>query len=155
MDKRPLLLDNQLCFALYAATNAIVRSYRPLLAAIDLTYPQYIVMLTLWQDGPGSTRHIADRLRLAPNAITPLIDRLEVAGFVRRERDTRDRRVVHVKLTDKGAELRAAASEAQYHVACATGLDDCELDEMRDALHALTDRLELPEAEVPHAIGQS
>ncbi len=145
MKQRPLILDNQLCFALYAATNAVVRSYRPLLAAIDLTYPQYIVMLALWQDGDGTTRHIADRLHLAPNAITPLIDRLEVAGLVRRERDTRDRRVVHVRLTDKGVELRKAAADVQYQVACATGLDNDALDEMRDSLQALTNRMELPD----------
>lgn len=142
MEKRPLILDNQLCFALYAASNAIVRSYRPLLAGIDLTYPQYIVMLTLWQDGPGTTRHIAERLKLAPNAITPLIDRLEVAGLVRRERDTKDRRVVHVMLTEKGSMLRDTASDAQYQVACATGLTDEQLDEMRDSLNALTGQLE-------------
>ncbi len=141
VDAEDLILDDQLCFALYAASNAIVRAYRPLLAQIGLTYPQYIVMLTLWQDGPGTTRSIADRLRLAPNAITPLIDRLEAAGFIRRERDTSDRRVVHVKLTPTGRALRARAARVQAQVACDTGLDPQALEAMRQDLVALSLRL--------------
>lgn len=144
IERQPLFLDNQLCFALYAATNAIVRSYRPLLAAIDLTYPQYLVMLSLWQDGPSTTRRIADRLRLAPNAITPLIDRLEAAQLVRRERDTNDRRVIHVILTDRGLALRSEASDAQHEVACATGLSLDGLEDMRGSLIALAEQLEGP-----------
>ena len=138
---RPLKLDDQLCFALYAATNAVVRAYRPLLAEIDLTYPQYLIMLVLWQDGPGVVTHIADRLNLAPNAISPLLDRLEKQGLVMRQRDREDRRVVHVELTQKGREAHEAASLAQYDVVCQTQLAPDDLDRLRDELRALADRI--------------
>lgn len=138
---RPLKLDDQLCFALYAATNAVVRAYRPLLADIGLTYPQYLVMLVLWQDGPGVVKHIADRLNLAPNAISPLLDRLEKQGLVLRRHDEDDRRVVHVELTAKGREAHEAASLAQYDVVCQTHLAPDELNRLRDELRALADRI--------------
>lgn len=100
-----LRLDEQLCFALYAATNAVTRAYRPRLARLGLTYPQYLVMLTLWQDGRQQINRIADRLSLASNAITPLIDRLEAAGFVARVRDAQDRRAICIALTETGTRL--------------------------------------------------
>ena len=101
---RKLSLDDQLCFALYAATNAITRSYRPGLDLLGITYPQYLLLLCLWQDGPSTTGAIARRLALAPNAITPLVDRLERGGFVERHRDEGDRRVVH-RVAHEGGEL--------------------------------------------------
>ena len=101
---RQLRLDDQLCFALYAATNAVTRTYRPLLAKIGITYPQYLVMLVLWQHGPNSVGAVGKRLHLAASAITPLVDQLERAGMVARARGTADRRVVQVRLTDKGRE---------------------------------------------------
>ncbi len=101
-----LRLDDQLCFGLYAATNAVTRAYRPLLRAIGLTYPQYLVMLVLWEQDQVSVHEIADRLELAPHAISPLLGRLEDAGLVVRRRDTSDRRVVWVGLTQAGLEAR-------------------------------------------------
>lgn len=92
-DDDGLRLDDQLCFALYAATNAITRSYRPLLGEIGLTYPQYLVMLTLWQDGSAPVGRIAHRLELDSHAVSPLVDRLEAAGLVVR-RPGADRRQV-------------------------------------------------------------
>lgn len=140
-EPRPLELDDQLCYALYAATNAVVRAYRPLLAHIGLTYPQYLVMLVLWQDGPGVVTHIADRLNLAPNAISPLLDRLERQGFLVRQRDRDDRRIVRVELIEKGREVHEAASSAQYDVVCRTHLTPDDLDRLRDELRALADRI--------------
>ncbi|MEM6972090.1 MAG: MarR family winged helix-turn-helix transcriptional regulator [Pseudomonadota bacterium] len=137
-----LRLDDQLCFSLYAASNAIIRSYRPLLAEIGLTYPQYLLMLVLWQDGERTVRELADRLKLSPSAVTPLVDRLEIAGLVRRQRDEQDRRVVHVGLTDQGSAVESEAAAVQYRVACDTGLGDGGITEMRESLHALADRLE-------------
>lgn len=135
-----LRLDDQLCFALYAATHAMTRSYRPLLAAIGLTYPQYLVMLTLWQDGASPVGHIARRLELDSHAVTPLIRRLETDGFVARQRGV-DRRHVVVDVTARGAELQEAAAQAQHEVVCNTGLSDLELDSLRRQLRDLSGEL--------------
>lgn len=129
-----LRLDDQLCFALYAAAHAVMRAYRPLLSALGLTYPQYLVMLVLWQDGARPVREIAARLQLGPSAITPLIDQLEASGLVLRCRSTTDRRVVAIVPTPAGQRLESAASEVQQTVVCRTGL-------AADALAAL--RLDL------------
>lgn len=144
-----LRLDDQLCFALYAATHAITRRYRPLLDAIGLTYPQYLVMLTLWQDGPAHVGRIAHRLELDSHAVTPLVERLEVAGLVRRRRGT-DRRQVVVAATELGRDLEAAAEAVQAEVACATGLDPLELADLRRRLRTLTDQLSPQTRSSPH-----
>lgn len=136
-----LLLDDQLCFALYAATNSVTRAYRPLLKSLDLTYPQYLVMMVLWQDGTRPARAIAERLQLPPNAISPLLDRIEAGGLITRRRDANDKRIVHIGLTEKGAALEAAAAEAQNAVACRTHLGHGEIAELREELHRLTRRL--------------
>ena len=137
---RRLRLDDQLCFALYAATHAVTRAYRPRLAAIDLTYTQYLVMLALWQDGPLTQSALAARLRMGTSAMPPLIDHLERAGAVRRRRDGPDRRVVVVEPTEAGAALERAAALAQVAVECRTGLDPHALARLRDELIALADR---------------
>lgn len=135
-------LDEQLCFALYAATNAVVRTYRPLLDAIGLTYPQYLVMLVLWQDGERAVHEIADRLHLPPHALAPLLGRLERSGLVQRRRLAPDRRVVRVRLTAAGRELRSTAAAVQHSVVCHTGLSADALDALRDELHELVERME-------------
>lgn len=137
-----LRLDDQLCFALYAATNTVVRAYRPLLAQIGLTYPQYLVMLVLWQDGELAVHEIAARLALPAHALSPLLDRLDGAGLIARRRGATDRRVVHVSLTDAGAELQDAASRAQRTVAHRTGLSRRALDSLRDDLHGLVHQMD-------------
>ncbi|WP_299053885.1 MarR family winged helix-turn-helix transcriptional regulator [uncultured Nocardioides sp.] len=142
-DGAGLRLDDQLCFAVYAASNAIVRSYRPRLAEIGLTYPQYLVMLTLWQDGDTPVGRIATRLELDSHAVSPLVARLEAAGLVWRERGP-DRRVVLVGLTDRGRELQAAASGVQSAVQCDTGLSESDLAALRGELRALAGRLADP-----------
>lgn len=136
-----LRLDDQLCFALYAATNAVTRAYKPLLGALGLTYPQYLVMLTLWQDGPLSSVRIAERLQLGANAMTPLVDQLEKAGFVARKREVDDRRIVTITLTDAGSRLEQAAAAAQAAVVCRTGLSPDGLNELRDELTDLVERM--------------
>lgn len=139
---KKLRLDDQLCHALYAATNAIIRSYRPRLKRIGLTYPQYLVMLVLWQDGARPVRHIAERLGLSASAVTPLLDRLEAARLVIRSRDPVDRRIVHVAPTAAGRDLQEKASEVQQRVECETSLGHGELNELREELKALVLRLE-------------
>lgn len=134
-------LDDQLCFALYAATNAVTRVYRPLLKEIGLTYPQYLVMLILWESGPHTVGEIAERLHLATHAVSPLLDRLEAAGLVRRMRDDTDGRVVRVEVTPAGRELEAAAGAVQDEVRCSTMLDADEVDRLRADLRTLLDRM--------------
>ncbi|MCJ2050089.1 MarR family winged helix-turn-helix transcriptional regulator [Methylobacterium sp. J-070] len=138
--KSRLRLDDQLCFALYAATNAVVRAYRPMLAELGLTYPQYLVMLALWQDGMTAIHALAERLQLGSNAVTPLVDKLEAAGFVTRTRGV-DRRVVLVALTEVGIQLEADVSAAQQSVVCRTGLDDGHLADLRRELKDLSERM--------------
>ncbi len=144
MMSRPtnLRLDDQLCFALYAATNTVTRAYRPLLEKIGLTYSQYLVMMVLWQDAELAVHEIAARLKLAPHAVSPLIGRLERAGLVVRQRAAPDRRVVHVHLTAAGAALEAAAAEAQRSVVCQTDLGSPALTDLRDALHHLVRQMD-------------
>ena len=102
-----LTLDEQLCFSLYATSIAINRTYKPMLDGLGITYPQYLVLSTLWErDGRGISE-IAHRLSLEPSTITPLVKRLEQAGFVARRRDLQDERQVQVHLTKQGAALEA------------------------------------------------
>lgn len=135
-----LKLDDQLCFALYAATNAVVRAYRPLLGELGLTYPQYLVMLALWQDGVTAVHDLAARLQLTSSAITPLVDRLETAGFVTRARAV-DRRIVLVALTETGRLLEDRVALAQQAVVCRTGLGERDLADLRQELKDLAGRV--------------
>lgn len=132
-----LRLDDQLCFALYAATNQVTRAYRPLLESIGLTYPQYLVMLVLWESDTRPIGDIAGRLQLTPHALSPMLRRLELAGLVQRQVDGTDGRVVNVSLTTQGRELERAASRAQLDVVEQTGLCGEDLADLREALHAL------------------
>lgn len=136
-----MILEEQLCFALYSATNAVIRTYRPWLRDIGLTYPQYLVLLVLWQDGERTMGEIANRLALPPGGVTPIVERLEAAELVVRRRDEDDRRVVHVGLTKSGADLEQAGIEAQRKVSCATTMEDDELLALRVMLNSLTTRL--------------
>ncbi len=136
-----LRLDDQLCFALYAASNAVTRAYRPLLEAIGLTYPQYLVMMVLWEEDEQPVNEIATRLELASHAISPIIARLEAAELVTRSRVHPDRRVVTVGLTPSGAELESAASAAQADVVSQTRLCGEELNGLREHLHDLVARM--------------
>ncbi|MET3807934.1 DNA-binding MarR family transcriptional regulator [Nakamurella sp. UYEF19] len=146
-------LDDQLCFALYAATHAITRRYRPLLDEIGLTYPQYLLMLIMWQDGRATVGQIARRLELDSHAVTPLVTRLEAAGLVDRAAGT-DRRQVMITATSRGRELQAAAARAQAQVAGDTGLAPADLADLRRRLRVLTDRLTSDNRCSPHPAGE-
>jgi DNA-binding MarR family transcriptional regulator len=106
----PLPLDAQLCFSLYSTTIAINRLYKPMLDSLGVTYPQYLVLGTLWEADGQTIGVIADRLALEPSTITPLMKRLEAAGFVSRQRNPQNERQVQVFLTAKGRGLRQEAS---------------------------------------------
>ena len=131
-----LQLDDQLCFAMYAASNAIMRAFRPLLGEIGLTYPQYLVMMVLWERDDQSVGVIAERLLLPPHALSPLLHRMSLSGHLTRERDPDDGRVVRVRLTRAGAQLHDSAARIAVSVACRTQLPVNAIDSVRDQLQA-------------------
>ena len=147
-----LRLEHQLCFALYAATNAITRTYRGKLSRVGLTYPQYLVMMVLWGQDAISVKEIAQRLQLDSATITPLLKRLESMGYVRRSRSSDDERVVLVTLTQDGDEIQAQVAKLQSEVECQTRLDQAEFFALRARLHRLAETLnQSPSAETQQA----
>lgn len=143
---RLLALDSQVCFALYAANRAVTARYRPFLAELDLTYPQYLVMLVLWEAAArGETLRVSaigDRLRLDSGTLTPLLRRLEQRGLVDRRRSTDDERVVTIALTPAGQGMREQAKEVPARLLCELGVDASQAASLRDALRQLLSRLE-------------
>ena len=105
----PLALDQQVCFALAVAARSVIGLYRPVLEPLGLTHPQYLVMLALWQRAPRRVGELAGTLQLDPGTLSPLLKRLETAGYVRREKDPQDERALAVVLTDAGRALREDA----------------------------------------------
>ncbi|MFB8247622.1 MarR family winged helix-turn-helix transcriptional regulator [Streptomyces sp. NPDC001046] len=140
--ERPPLLDEQLCFALYAAQRAVTAAYRPLLDDLGLTYPQYLVLLVLWERGETSVKELAAALRLDYGTVSPLLKRLEAAGLVRRERSARDERSVLVAPTGRGEELRERAGRVPGALLAATGLGEAEVVRLREELWRLAGRAE-------------
>ncbi|MEW6018004.1 MAG: MarR family transcriptional regulator [Pseudomonadota bacterium] len=141
----PLRLDLQLCFALYGASNRVTRLYRPLLAPLGLTYPQYLVMLALWETAPRSVGGLGEALDLDSGTLTPLLKRLERQGLVTRTRDPADERRVMVALSDAGDALREQARAVPGEVFCRMGGDLAELAALRQALGVLQRRLDAAE----------
>jgi len=121
--KDPLLLEEQICFAVYGANNALGRAYKPLLEALDLTYLQYVTMMVLWETDDIRVKDVGDRLRLDSGTLTPLLKRLENKGFVERRRSTEDERVVQVHLTRAGRALKRRAAKVPEKLFCATGME--------------------------------
>lgn len=142
----PLSLSRQLCFSVYATGHAFTRVYKRLLGSLGLTYPQYLVLLVLWEkadDGDGPTvGRIGERLGLDSGTLTPLLKRMEQAGLIVRRRDPQDERQVRVGLTAKGLALRERAEAVPQQIALATGLDAGRAGEIREDLERLRDNLE-------------
>jgi DNA-binding MarR family transcriptional regulator len=136
-----LKLDRQLCFAAYSVSQAFNRVYKPGLDQIGLTYPQYLVLLVLWEQDNQMMKHIGERLHLDSGTLTPLLKRLEVAGIVRRQRDSQDERQVRISLTSKGHSLKEQAAQARHNVVCASGRSAQEIQALRDDLIRLRDSL--------------
>jgi len=136
-----LALDEQLCFALYAASRAMTAAYAPLLEALELTYPQYLVMLVLWEVDGERVSRIGDRLHLDSATLTPLLKRLEARGLIERRRSVEDERVVEVFLTGEGKRLRRRAVEIPRAMWCKTKLSLAELARLRATLHEITREL--------------
>ncbi|MEU9642977.1 MarR family transcriptional regulator [Streptomyces sp. NPDC048188] len=137
-----LRLDQQICFSLNAASRAFGSVYRVVLKDLGLTYPQYLVMLVLWEHGELPVKKLGEHLRLDSGTLSPLLKRLEATGLVRRERSVRDERSVEVRLTGEGVALRERAVEVPRRIAAATGLDLAEIQDLGARLDRLTTALD-------------
>ena len=135
-------IDQMLCFAVYAAGHAFTRFYKPRLDALDLTYPQYLVFLVLWERDDLTVKALGDKLFLDSGTITPLIKRLEARGLVERRRDEEDERQVRIRLTTEGRALKAKAEAIPLAVVEGTGLGLEGADALRRELLALRERLD-------------
>jgi MarR family transcriptional regulator, organic hydroperoxide resistance regulator len=134
-------LDEHLCFALYSASRAMTGAYTGYLDALGITYPQYLVLLTLWEQDGARVSRIGQRLFLDSATLTPLLKRLETRGFVERRRSKDDERVVQLFLTPAGRRLERRAAKVADSVFCKTQMTLPELIGLRDTLRALTGRL--------------
>ena len=132
-----LLLDNQICFAVYSAAHAFAQAYKPHLDPMGLTYPQYLVMLLLWEQDGRSVNELGQPLHLDSGTLTPLLKRMEKAGFVTRQRDTKDERIMRIHLTDHGRSLRERARAIPPAMLCASGLELDGLMALRDEVKTL------------------
>ena len=137
-----LALDIQLCFSLYSASLAMTKLYKPLLEPLGLTYPQYLVMLVLWETDDVMVSTIGERLHLDSGTLTPLLKRLEAAGLLQRERSAEDERRVHVTLTAQGRRLRERATHVPQQVFTASGCGLSELSRLTRELQRLRDTLQ-------------
>ena len=136
-----LKLDNQLCFALYSASLAMTRVYKPLLDELGLTYPQYLAMLVLWERDGLMVSELGERLYLDSGTLTPLLKRLEASGFVTRIRDIEDERRVHITLSAAGRKLKARAAKIQGCILHASQCSMPELVFLTQQVQALRERL--------------
>jgi MarR family transcriptional regulator, organic hydroperoxide resistance regulator len=133
-----MLLSDQVCFALYAASRALTSLYRPVLDELGLTYPQYLVLLVLWERGSVPVRELGAALHLDYGTLTPLLKRLAAHGIVRRERSANDERSVLITLTEQGIALQDRARSVPALAGNATAMETAELDQLRDLLRKLT-----------------
>ncbi|MHA7987606.1 MarR family winged helix-turn-helix transcriptional regulator [Rathayibacter sp. CAU 1779] len=134
-----LKLQNQVCFALAVASRSVIALYRPVLEPLGLTHPQYLVMLSLWEESPRTVAAIGRALQLEPATLSPLLKRLEASGLITRERDPRDERMLRVTLTDTGRRLREKALGVPPQIIEKLGLELSELEKLRTVLHTVID----------------
>jgi DNA-binding MarR family transcriptional regulator len=137
-------LDDQLCFALYAASRAVTARYRPMLDLIGLTYPQYLVMMLLWETDHQTVGQLGSRLALDSGTLSPLLKRLTAAGLVTRHRRVEDERSVSIALTDEGRALRERAFAISAEMIGAIGFDSDEFDDLKAKLRLLAERVSAP-----------
>jgi DNA-binding MarR family transcriptional regulator len=141
-----LALDRQLCFALYATSLAMTKLYKPQLAPLGLTYPQYLVLLVLWETDDQIVSALGERLSLDSGTLTPLLKRLESNGLLQRQRDARDERRVRVRLTPSGLAMRSRAMAIPQQIACATQCDLAEISQLTQRLTQLRGQLQQVQA---------
>ncbi len=142
MEDELLRLDNQLCFTLYAGSRAVTKMYRPLLDRLELSYPQYLVMLVLWETDGLKVNDIGRRLQLDSGTLTPLLKRMESQGLVRRARSGEDERAVNITLTEKGRILKKKAVEVPKELLCRSGLSPEKFLSLKKTLADLIERME-------------
>jgi DNA-binding MarR family transcriptional regulator len=135
-------LDNQLCFKLYAASRAVTRAYKPMLDQLGLTYPQYVVMLVLWEwhdtaPAQPTVKALGERLMLDSGTLTPLLKRLEQLEWVKRQRSVKDEREVHLSLSEAGVQLRGQTQRLKIRLLCDSGIDLNQAEALRDGLDQL------------------
>ena len=140
-DFEALHLSNQICFPIYAASRLVMQAYRPLLAALGLTYPQYLVMMVLWETDARTVRELGERLYLDSGTLTPLLKRLEKQGLLTRNRRKEDDRTVENHLTQAGRDLQEVAVDIPDELVCSADLDRGELGELQSKLNLLLDKL--------------
>ncbi|ONG45442.1 MarR family transcriptional regulator [Pseudoroseomonas deserti] len=140
-DGGPMKLQDHLCFAIYAAAHAFGQAYRPHLEPHGLTYPQYLVLLQLWERDDRTVRELGDGLFLDSGTLTPMLKRMEAAGWVARRRDPRDERVVRVTLTAKAEALRRPARAIPEALGCAARMTAEEMAPLRESLTQIAERL--------------
>jgi DNA-binding MarR family transcriptional regulator len=136
-----LKIDNMLCFALYAASRMVVDSYRPFLDKLDLTYPQYLTLILLWEGEPRTVKEIGQALYLDSGTLSPLLKRLEKKGFISRQRDTGDERQVKVALTEAGRALKERVRDLPETLFCQIGWPIEDFASLVERLHSLTARI--------------
>ena len=137
----PLALENQFCFALYSASLAMTKTYKPFLDKLGLTYPQYLVMLVLWQQDDVLVKAIGEKLFLDSGTLTPLLKRLEASSLIHRTRDEADERQVRITLTKEGRAIKKKAQCIPHEVLCASGQSYDVLQNLRTQLSAIRDDL--------------
>lgn len=141
MTSPQLTIDDQICFALYSASRALTGRYREFLAPLGVTYPQYLVLLALWESEPLTVSALGERLHLDSGTVSPLLRRLTAAGLVDRRRAATDERAVEVRLTDAGRALQEQAAGIPAQVCSATGLEPSELVTLRGQIATLAEHV--------------
>jgi len=143
MPSRPSIsLDNFLCLDLYATSRAVMKAYTPILAPLGLTYPQYLVMVALWEAEPLQVNELAERLSLDSGTLSPLLKRLEAAGLLGRNRSQEDERTVSIALTAAGRALKKKAPEIANHISERFGLAPAEMTPLKKTLRAIKERMD-------------
>jgi len=145
MTAEQLKLDNQVCFPLYAASRLLTRAYQPYLEKLGITYPQYLVLMVLWEYEELTVTEISNKLFLNTNTLTPLLKRLEKQGILERNRNAKDERIVKVKLSEYGIKLRAEAEEIPLKLGDLLTDEEHSLDDLmklKSSLHKLIEKLE-------------
>ena len=142
MSYEHLDIDNQLCFALYASSKAVIKSYKPLLDELGITYTQYITLLVLWKEDNITVKELGKKLYLDSGTLTPVLKRLESMDIIQRIRASQDERNVYVKLTDKGISMKDKASKIPEKMFCSTSLSLDEVSGLREKLKFLLNNLQ-------------
>jgi len=140
--EKELRLDKQLCFALYGAAHAFTRAYKPLLSPLGLTYPQYVVMMALWEEDDVAVKALGEKVGLDSGTLSPLLKRLEQVGYVSRRRDAADERQVFITLTAQGRALKTRAVGVLRGIGSQTGCEIGEIESLRDSLKRLKRQLD-------------